>query len=118
MGSDDDGHTNYYNHPNARRCDTVPVAKLDASEGRNSHGAMLPREVLVWALSALTQIFRIPFDEKRITGQMPPPYGVSSIVHAADLRVEETGCRVPGPAFCRFMRAAQWSRRPRESCLP
>jgi len=57
----------------------------DASEGRNSLGAVLPREALVWALSALTQAFRIPFDEKLVTGQMPPPYGVNSIVLAADL---------------------------------
>ncbi|MEK6212280.1 MAG: hypothetical protein AABM64_18295 [Pseudomonadota bacterium] len=46
---------------------------------------MLPREALVWVLSARTQAFRIPFDEKLVTGQMPPPYGVNSIVLAADL---------------------------------
>jgi hypothetical protein len=57
----------------------------DASEGRNSLGAVLPRAALVWALSALTQAFRIPFDEKLVTGQMPPPYGVNSIVLGADL---------------------------------
>lgn len=57
----------------------------DASKGRNSHGAAVPREALVWALAALTQAFRIPFDEKLATGQIPPPYGVNSIVLAADL---------------------------------
>ena len=41
----------------------------DALEGRNSHGAVLPGDVLVWALSALTQAFRVPFDEKLDTGQ-------------------------------------------------
>ncbi|HEV8645671.1 MAG TPA: hypothetical protein VGR01_08885 [Burkholderiales bacterium] len=46
---------------------------------------MLSREAFVWALSALTQAFRIPFDEKLVTGQIPPPYGANSIVLAADL---------------------------------
>lgn len=57
----------------------------DASKGRDSLGTVLPREVLVWALSARTQPFRIPFDEKLVTGQMPPPYGINAIVLAADL---------------------------------
>jgi len=57
----------------------------DTSEGRNSHGAVLPRDTLVWALSALTQAFGIPFDEKRVTGQMPPPYRVHSIALAAEM---------------------------------
>ena len=57
----------------------------DTSEGRNSHGAALPGDALVWALSALTQAFRIPFDGKLVTGQMPPPYRVNSIALAADL---------------------------------
>jgi subfamily B ATP-binding cassette protein HlyB/CyaB len=57
----------------------------DTSEGGNSHGAVLPREALVWALSALTQAFRIPFDEKLVTGQVPPPYSANSIVRAAEL---------------------------------
>jgi subfamily B ATP-binding cassette protein HlyB/CyaB len=57
----------------------------DTSEGRNSHGAVLPRDTLVWALSALTQAFGIPFDEKLVTGQIPPPYRVHSIALAADL---------------------------------
>ena len=57
----------------------------DTSEGRNSHGAVLPSEMLVWALSALTQAFGIPFDEKLVTGQMPPPYRVDSIALAADM---------------------------------
>ena len=49
----------------------------DTSEGGNSHGAVLPREALVWTLSALTQAFRIPFDENLVTGQTPPPHGIS-----------------------------------------
>ena len=57
----------------------------DTLEGRNSHGAVLPSEMLVWALSALTQAFGIPFDEKLVTGQMPPPYRVRSIARAADM---------------------------------
>jgi hypothetical protein len=72
---------------------------------------VLPREALVWALSALTQAFRIPFDEKLVTGQMPPPYGVNSIVLAAGLRTPETGRPVPGLSFSRFTRAAQKPRR-------
>jgi len=40
----------------------------DTSEGRNSHGAALPGDALVWALSALAQAFRIPSDEKLVTG--------------------------------------------------
>lgn len=54
----------------------------DASEGGNSRGAELPREVLVWALAALTQAFRIPFDEKFLAGQMPPPYEVNSMLRS------------------------------------
>lgn len=57
----------------------------DASRGRNSLGAVLPGGALVWVLSALTQAFRVPFDEKPVTGQMPPPSGGNSIVLAADL---------------------------------
>lgn len=57
----------------------------DAPEGRNSLGAVLPGAALVWALSPPTQAFRVPFDERPVTGQMPPPYGVNSIVLAADL---------------------------------
>ncbi len=57
----------------------------DAFEGRDSLGAVLPREALVWVLAALTQAFRIPFDEKLVAGQLPPPYAINSIVLAADL---------------------------------
>jgi hypothetical protein len=72
---------------------------------------MLPREALVWVLAALTQAFHIPFEEKLVTGQMPPPYGVNSIVLAADLHAPETGRPVPGLVFSRFTRAAQRLRR-------
>ena len=57
----------------------------DASKGRNSLGAVLPGAALVWALSAPTQAFRVPFDEKLDAGQTPPPHGVNSMVLAADL---------------------------------
>jgi len=57
----------------------------DTSEGRNALGAVLPREALVWVLAVLTQAYRIPFDEKLVTGQMPPPYRVNSIALAVDL---------------------------------
>lgn len=42
------------------------------------------REALVWVLSALSQYFRIPFDEKLVLGQLPPPYGHESVITAAE----------------------------------
>jgi hypothetical protein len=76
------------------------------SEGRISLGAVLPGGALVWAPSALTRAFRVLFDEKPVTGQMPPPYGVNSIVLAVDL----PGLRAAWaqrPAFALRKRIAQ-----------
>ncbi len=77
------------------------------SEGRISLGAVLPGGALVWAPSALTRAFRVLFDEKPVTGQMPPLYGVNSIVLAADL----PGLRAAWaqrPASALRKRIAQW----------
>jgi hypothetical protein len=82
----------------------------DASKGGNSHGAVLPRELLVRVLCALTQAFRIPFDKKPVTGQIPPPY--SSIVLAADLLGLQPG------RSGRLARYANWSPRSWSCSIP
>ena len=54
-------------------------------KGGRAREAALDRDALVWALSALTQATRSPVDEKLLTGQIPPPYGVSSVVLGAEM---------------------------------
>jgi subfamily B ATP-binding cassette protein HlyB/CyaB len=41
------------------------------------------RAAVAWALSALCQYFRIPFDEKLVLDQVPPPYGPAALAAAA-----------------------------------
>ena len=50
------------------------VRVLPAEQGTRAKGDALDHEALVWVLSALCQFFRIPFDEKLVTGQLSPPY--------------------------------------------
>jgi subfamily B ATP-binding cassette protein HlyB/CyaB len=68
--------------PNARRCLAAATGRLRREEFT---WRLLPREALAWVLSTLTQTFRIPFDEKLVTGPMRPPYGVDPKVLVADL---------------------------------
>jgi subfamily B ATP-binding cassette protein HlyB/CyaB len=60
----------------------LPAGRL-RQQGRRARSDALDREALVWVLSALSQVFRIPFDEKLITGQLSPPYDFESVVRAA-----------------------------------
>ena len=61
----------------------IPVGRLQGKRGDRARGAALDREALVWALSALSQYFRIPFDEKLAVGQVSPPYDFDSVTRAA-----------------------------------
>jgi subfamily B ATP-binding cassette protein HlyB/CyaB len=45
----------------------------------------IDREAVVWVLSALSQYFRIPFDERLVLGQVSPPFDCKSMVRAADI---------------------------------
>jgi subfamily B ATP-binding cassette protein HlyB/CyaB len=58
----------------------LPDGGLPQLRGRTE---AVNRKALVWALSALTQYFRIPFDEALLVGQFPPPYEKDSVVSAA-----------------------------------
>ena len=63
---------------------SLPAGRLQL-QGERAHGDALGHEALVWALSALSQYFRIPFDERLVTGQLSPPYDFESVARAADL---------------------------------
>ena len=43
----------------------------------------LDREALIWVLSALSQVFRIPFDQEFLSGQLSPPYDLELVARAA-----------------------------------
>ena len=62
----------------------LPAERLREQKGGRARGAALDREALVWVLSALSQVFRIPFDEKLVTGQLSPPYDLESVARAAE----------------------------------
>jgi subfamily B ATP-binding cassette protein HlyB/CyaB len=61
----------------------LPAGRLQEKRGDRARGTALDREALVWALSALSQYFRIPFDEKLVVGQVSPPYDFDSVTRAA-----------------------------------
>jgi len=56
---------------------------LPAEQGTRAKGNSLDHEALVWVLSALSQYFRIPFDEKLVTSQLSPPYDFDTVARAA-----------------------------------
>ena len=56
---------------------------LPAEERTREKGNSLDQQALVWVLSALSQYFRIPFDEKLVTSQLSPPYDFDTVVRAA-----------------------------------
>lgn len=60
------------------------VQLLPAEQGRRAQGNALDHEALVWVLSALSQFYRIPFDEKLVTGQLAPPYDFDTVARAAE----------------------------------
>ncbi|MGH8768889.1 MAG: peptidase domain-containing ABC transporter, partial [Burkholderiales bacterium] len=61
---------------------SLPTRRLQQQGGRAQEDA-LDHEALVWVLSALSQYFRIPFDEKLVTGQLSPPYDFATVARAA-----------------------------------
>ena len=61
----------------------LPAGRLQEKRGDRARETALGREALVWALSALSQYFRIPFDEKLVVGQVSPPYDFDSVARAA-----------------------------------
>jgi hypothetical protein len=63
---------------------SLPTGRLQ-QKGRRAQGSALDREALVWVLSALSQYFRIPFDERLVTSQLSPPYDFESVARAAEL---------------------------------
>ena len=60
------------------------VQGLPAEQGARAQGNSFDRDALVWVLSALSQYFRIPFDEKLVTGQLSPPYDLESVARAGE----------------------------------
>ncbi|HKB83751.1 MAG TPA: hypothetical protein VKD04_11170 [Burkholderiales bacterium] len=54
-------------------------------QGRRAQSDALDREALEWVLFVLSQYFRIPFDEKLVTGQLSPPYDLDTVARAAGL---------------------------------
>jgi len=63
---------------------SLPSGRLQ-QKGRRAQDNALDREALVWALSALSQYFRIPFDERLVTSQLSPSYDFESVARAAEL---------------------------------
>jgi subfamily B ATP-binding cassette protein HlyB/CyaB len=62
----------------------LPAGRLQ-EQGRRAKENSLDHETLVWVLSALSQYFRIPFDEKLVTGQLSLPYDFESVARAVGL---------------------------------
>ena len=62
---------------------SLSAERLQEQKGGRARGTALDREALVWVLSALSQVFRIPLDEKLVTGQFSPPYDLESVARAA-----------------------------------
>jgi len=59
------------------------VQALPAERATRGKENSLDHDALVWVLSALSQYFRIPFDEKLVVGQLSPPYDFDAVVRAA-----------------------------------
>jgi hypothetical protein len=60
----------------------LPSGRLQ-EQGRRAKSNTLDHEALVWVLSALSQVFRIPFDERLLTGELAPPYDFESVARSA-----------------------------------
>ena len=70
----------------------LPAGRLQ-QQGRRARSDALDRDALVWVLSALSQYFRLPFDEKLVTGQLSPPYDLESVARAAESQGVRAGWR-------------------------
>jgi subfamily B ATP-binding cassette protein HlyB/CyaB len=73
---------------------SLHAERLQEQTGRRARSDALDREVLVWVLAALSQVFRIPFDEKLLSGQFSPPYDFESVARAAGLLGLRAGWKV------------------------
>jgi subfamily B ATP-binding cassette protein HlyB/CyaB len=62
---------------------SLPAGRLQ-QKGERAQGDAFDHEALVWVLSAFSQYFRIPFDEKLVTGQLSPPYDFDTVARAAE----------------------------------
>ena len=62
----------------------LPAEGLQEQKGGRARATALDAEALVWVLSALSQVFRIPFDAKLVVGQLSPPYDLDSVARAAE----------------------------------
>ena len=60
----------------------LPAGRLQ-QQGRRARSDALERNALVWALSALSQYSRLPFDENLAAGQLSPPYDLDTVARAA-----------------------------------
>ena len=65
------------------------VQVLPAEQGTRAKRDTFDHEALVWVLSAFSQVFRLPFDEKLVASQLAPPYDFESVVRG----VESLGLR-------------------------
>jgi ATP-binding cassette, subfamily B, bacterial HlyB/CyaB len=52
--------------------------------GREAQSNALDKSALVWALSALAQFHRIPFDPQLVLGSLAPPYSLDTLRSAAN----------------------------------
>ncbi|MBI3526809.1 MAG: hypothetical protein HY067_02455 [Betaproteobacteria bacterium] len=71
------------------------VQLLPAEQGRRARSDAFDHETLVWVLSVLSQYFRLPFDEKLVTGQLSPPYDFESVARAAGSLGLRAGWKAP-----------------------
>lgn len=62
---------------------SVPLALAAGASRQDPRRQRLGDDFLVWALSAFSQFFRIPFDARLLLGQFPPPHDEDAVVAAA-----------------------------------
>jgi subfamily B ATP-binding cassette protein HlyB/CyaB len=63
---------------------SLPAGRPQEKRNVRAKGIALDHEALVWVLSALSQVFRIPFDPKLVVGQLSPPYDHETVARAAE----------------------------------
>ena len=66
------------------RAAAIQSKPLAPGSGGPAQDGAVGREALVWVLGALSQVFRIPFDEQLVSSQLTPPCDIDTIVRVAD----------------------------------
>ncbi len=66
------------------RAAAIQSEPLAPGSGGPAQDGAVGREALVWVLGALSQVFRIPFDEQLVSSQLTPPCDIDTIVRIAD----------------------------------